>query len=395
MGDRAEKLAAAYQAARTTLPVLEQHAATTDHSSEFPVKAVDELRAAGLMGLLVPVEHGGAGGDLGDLVAVAGLLATKCVSTALIWAMHCQQVDCVVRFGPERLCADLLPRIAAGDVYLASVTTEAGKGGYLFSSEAPVVSAGDMLAIDRQAPIVTGGKHADGFLITMRESPDADERRVTLCYADRDQLTVETTGTWDTLGMRGTASAGMRLRGQVPAHQVVGEPGGFRAVAAESMIPAGHLGWSAVWLGAARAVLSDVLTMMRAQGTDKVPDLTADRLARARIDVELVASYLAAVRDEVRAHRRAGTSLSAMPTQIHLNNLKVAASELTFRAVDGLMQVAGLTKGYRRDSPIPVERVFRDLRSAALNYSNDRITTATGTLSLLDRVVTLAPADLM
>jgi acyl-CoA dehydrogenase len=390
-----ERLATAYDAARAVLPVLEQHAAATDRSAEFPVKAVDELRAAGLMGLLVPVAHGGSGGDLGDLVAIAGLLGSRCVSTALIWAMHCQQVDCVVRFGGERLRAELLPRIAAGDVYLASVTTEAGKGGHLLSGNAALVGEGDLLRLDRQAPIVTGGGHAEGFLVTMRESPDADDHRVTLCYAERDQLDLETTGDWDPLGMRGTASAGMRLRGAVPAHQVVGEPGGFRAVAVESMIPAGHLGWSAVWLGAARAVLSEVLGMVRGRGADKVSDLTADRLARARIDVELVASYLASVRDEVLAHRRGGSSLGGMPTQIHLNNLKVAASELTFRAVDGLMQVAGLAKGYLRDSPIPVERVFRDLRSAALNYSNDRLTTMTGALALLDRDVTLAPAGLL
>ncbi|MFC0436893.1 acyl-CoA dehydrogenase family protein [Kutzneria buriramensis] len=390
-----EELASAYDAARAVLPVLEDQAADTDRSAEFPVKAVDALRAAGLMGLLVPVEHGGSGGDLGDLVAIAGLFGSRCVSTALIWAMHCQQVDCVVRFGGERLRAGLLPRIAAGEVYLASVTTEAGKGGHLLSGDAALVGDGDQLRIDRQAPIVTGGGHAEGFLVTMRESPDADDHRVTLCYAERDQLTLETTGEWDPLGMRGTASAGMRLRGAVPPHQVVGEPGGFRAVAVESMIPAGHLGWSAVWLGAARRVLSDVLGMVRARGAEKVSDLTADRLARARIDVELVASYLASVRDEVLAHRRAGTSLAGMPTQIHLNNLKVAASELTFRAVDGLMQVAGLAKGYLRDSPIPVERVFRDLRSAALNYGNDRLTTMTGALALLDRDVTFAPAGLL
>jgi acyl-CoA dehydrogenase len=58
--------------------------------------------------------------------------------------------------------------------------------------------------------------------------------------------------------------------------------------------------------------------------------------------------------------------------------------------VDRMMQLAGLSGGYSGQSPIPLERVFRDLRSAALNYSNDRLWLANGTLVLLDRGVSLA-----
>jgi acyl-CoA dehydrogenase len=187
----------------------------------------------------------------------------------------------------------------------------------------------------------------------------------------------------------------MRLRGAVPEHQVVGEHGDFKTVAVESMIPVGHLGWAAVWLGAARGALSEISAMVRARGSDKLTDLTAARLARSRLDVELVGSYLAAVLDEVLAHRMEKTALSGTSTQIHLNNLKVASSELTFRAVDGLMRVAGLFVGYKRDSAIPLERIFRDLRSAGLNYGNDRLLTMNGALTLLDRDVTLVPGDLM
>jgi acyl-CoA dehydrogenase len=395
MPSKCNDLSLAYSAARAALPVLRAQAAETDASARFPSAAVRVLRDSGLMGLLVPVEYGGAGGDLGDLVGVACLLGSGCTSTAMIWAMHCQQVDCVVRFGPRRLLDELLPRIASGDLYLASVTTEPGKGGHLLSGRAAIEGDAQTLRFDRDAPIVTGGSHADGFLVTMRESADAADHRVTLCYADRGQVAVEAAGSWDTLGMRGTESLGFRLHGAVPAHQVIGEPGGFRTVAIESMIPAGHLAWSALWLGAARRALSEVLNMVRARGADRMSDLTRERLARARIDVELTAAYLGTVRDEVLAHRRDQKPLSSTPTQIHINNLKVIASELTFRAVNSLLEVAGLFTGYRRDSAIPLERIFRDLRSASLNYANDRLLTMNGSLTLLDRDVTLATSGLM
>lgn len=49
------------------------------------------------------------------------------------------------------------------------------------------------------------------------------------------------------------------------------------------------------------------------------------------------------------------------------------------------MQLTGLSVGYRKDSPIPLERIYRDLRSASLNYANDRLWTSVGEHSVLDR----------
>ncbi|WP_405003168.1 acyl-CoA/acyl-ACP dehydrogenase [Kitasatospora purpeofusca] len=385
----------AHQRARAILPAVRAQARETDDSAQFPEEAVGLLRENGLMGLLVPEEYGGMGGDLGDLVAVAGLLASGCTSTAMIWAMHCQQVDCIVRFGSARLRDELLPRVAAGQVYLASVTTEPGKGGQLLNGHAAVDRDAERLRLQREAPIVTGGAHAEGFLVTMRDSPDAAEHRVTLCYADRRQLSLTPSGTWNTLGMRGTESTGMELTGSLPSWQVVGEPGHFRTVAVESMIPVGHLSWSAVWLGTARSALSGVLSLVRSQGAAHRTDLAAERLARARIDIDLVAAYLGVVRDEILAHRRENRSLNGAVPQMHLNNLKVVASELTFRAVDRLLQIAGLFSGYNRDSDVPLERNFRDLRSARLNVGNDRLLTMNGALALLDRDVTVLPAGLL
>jgi acyl-CoA dehydrogenase len=380
--------------AASVLPTLASHAAAVDRAACFPEASVKALRDSGLLGLLVPVEHGGLGGDLADLIAVAELLASGCLSTAMIWAMHCQQVDAVIRHGTPRLCAELLPRVASGQVYLASVTTEPAKGGHLLTARAPLTDADGLLEVRRDAPVVTGGEHADGFLVTMRAAPDAPEHRVTLVYVDRAQLTAETRGEWDPLGMRGTHSIGMRLTGAVPPYQIIGGQGEFRAVAVDSMIAVGHLAWASCWLGAARAGFADVVRLIgstkRPASLDPKSDLVKERLARARIELELVSAYLHRVCAEVSECRTDGRSLDVPATQVHLNTLKVAAAELTFAATSRLVQLAGMPIGYLKGSAIPLERHFRDLRSASLNYSDDRLLTAIGALSLLDRRSRLA-----
>jgi len=380
--------------AEDLVPVLAANAADVDQSGCFPVSAVEALRGSGLFGLSVPVEFGGLGGTLSDLSEVAQILASGCLSTAMIWAMHCQQVDSVVRYGTVRLCEDLLPRVAAGKAYIASVTTEPTGGGHLLSAQASLDQAGEELVMRRVAPIVTGGEYADGFLVTMKDSANASSNQVTLVYADRSQLDIEYRGQWNALGMRGTRSLGMTLSGQLPLHQIVGERGEYRTVAVQSMIPLAHIGWSACWLGGARARLADVVGLVRSPRRPKSLDpnspLTASRLARVRVDLELVSAYLNSVVGEVIAHRAEGHSLDSPETQIHINTLKISAAELTFRAVDSLIELTGLSTGYSRDSAVPLERTFRDLRSATLNYSNDRLLTMNGSLSLLDRAVRLA-----
>ncbi|MFC4856078.1 acyl-CoA dehydrogenase family protein [Actinophytocola glycyrrhizae] len=375
--------------AEEILPVVRDAARAADEAAELPAASMAALRGSGLMGLLVPTEFGGLGGDLTDLVAVCQVLGGACTSTALVFAMHCQQVDAVVRFGTPSLRAGLLPRVAAGGMYLASITSEREKGGHLLTSAAPLDWHGDTATFVRDAPIVTGATHADGFLVTMRARPDADPREVTLVFVDRREAEVETKGEWNPLGMRGTHSLPLRLTATVPSADVVGAPGAFREVAVESFMPLAHIGWAAVWLGTARQALHELVSRLRSpkrpSSVDLSSDLVAERVARIRHDLELVSAYLGSVVAEVTDHRARGASLGAPHVQIHLNTLKVTAAELTYAAVDRCVQLGGLGLGYLRNSPVPLERYFRDLRAAALNYSNERLLKANGVLALADR----------
>jgi acyl-CoA synthetase (AMP-forming)/AMP-acid ligase II/alkylation response protein AidB-like acyl-CoA dehydrogenase len=366
--------------------ILAQNTEEVDRTGCFPVGSLAAIRSTPLAGLIVPEQYGGAGGSLPDLAGILPILASGCPTTAFIWAMHCQQVDAVVRFASSRLAAHVLPRVATGELYLASVTSEPGKGGHLLSCSAAATSDGDTLSFARIAPIVTGGRHAGGFLITLRASPDASEDQVTLLYADRAEMDIAETSGWDSMGMRGTESVSLTLSGTVPGWRVVGTAANFREIAIESMIPLGHIGWSACWIGAAREGLRRLICNLRRGLTtpsDARFDLKAERLARARGDLELAHAYLAAVVDEVATARRNRTSLASTATQIHLNTLKVAASELTYRTAERLVETAGLLEGYRRNAT-GLERLSRDLRAATLTFSNDRLLTATGRLLLLD-----------
>jgi acyl-CoA dehydrogenase len=371
--------------------VTEQEAASTDESGEFPAAALAALRTSRLLGLLVPLACGGLGGTTANMVDVTEKLARADLSVALIFAMHCQQAATVVGHARGELRADVLPALGRGDLYLASVTTQRGSGGALLSSDSPLQAVGDgLVRIDRDAPIVTGGTHADAFLITALAPGASTPSQVSLIYARRDQLTVEVTGGWDALGMRATDSVPMRLSGAVPASQIVGEPGGFRAMVTDVFGPLAHLGWSAAWLGAAAGALSRVVGYLRgAEGRRRFnpqSELLLVRLARVRARLDTVHGLLRHTLDVIER----AEDMSVAPVQLLVNALKTTAASECFLAVHELVELVGLQHGYLRGSPLFLERVFRDLRSASLNYSSDRLYLVNGALALLDREVRLA-----
>nr|WP_237557739.1 acyl-CoA dehydrogenase family protein [Streptomyces sp. SID5470] len=185
--------------------------------------------------------------------------------------------------------------------------------------------------------------------------------------------------------MRATHSAPLHLAGEIPRDQVVGEHGAFRDIAVRTFAPLAHLGWAACWQGAADGALQRVVTLLRAERRryDLESPLLLTRLSRVRQRLDTVhalithaASVLASAEDTTSA-----------PVQLLINAVKLTASELCPAAADELTDLMGMRHGYLRDSPTGLERTLRDLRSAPLNYSNDRLHAADGVLALMDREV--------
>ncbi|MDR1265305.1 MAG: acyl-CoA/acyl-ACP dehydrogenase [Propionibacteriaceae bacterium] len=373
--------------------VLEEEARKIDREGCFPVEGVAVLRSSKLMGLLVPQELGGLGGGYSAALEVAQVLGGSCLSTAMVWAMHCQQVAVLVDHASEPLRTEVLRQVALNGLLIASVTSEPTKGGHLLTAVAPLYSKDEHFIVEREAPVVTSGSHADAFLITMRRSETATPTDIVLVYAGRDELKTVIRSDWDTLGVRGTASVAMRLSGQLPSlGRTIDPPGGFRRVAVTTMIPAGHLMWTACWLGAAKEAYRQTMRVLRNPslrvGYPLKSDLYVEHIARVRMDIDLVEAMLQRVAGEYLVKRQAfGTeqvSYEDYAFNIHLNELKIAAAEKLFSAVDQTMQLLGLRYGYRIQKETSIERIFRDLRSARLMFTDDRLLVSNGKLALLD-----------
>lgn len=343
-----------------------------DQDARFPHEAFTAMRAERMLGAMIPPEQGGAGAGIAEVAAAVQALGEHCASTSMIYAMHQIQVACLVRHGDSPFMQEVLARVAQEEMLLASATTEAGIGGAIRTSSCAVEEQHGCFRLEKQAPVISYGAHADGILVTARRAPDAAPNDQVLVYVPREGLTLTPSGTWDTLGFRGTCSLGFHLAAEGDARQVLPEP--YAAISSRTMLPVSHILWSSVWLGLATAAVRKARAFVRAEARKK-PGTTPPAAVRLAELVNVHQQLRATVHDAVREYERLQDdpeALDAMPFAIRMNNLKLAASCQVVDIVQQAMLICGMP-GYREDSPFSLGRLLRDATGAALMINNDRI----------------------
>jgi acyl-CoA dehydrogenase len=359
-------------AAEIGADVAAPFADAVDREARFPHETLAGLRDKRLLSATVPPGLGGGGATLSDACAAVEALGRHCASSAMVLAMHYLQVACLVRHGHNDLLRGYLRTLSSDQLLLASATTEIGTGGELRRSVCAVEVDEGRFRLEKQAPVVSYGAHADAVLATARRSPNSppNDQVLVLCVAPGLQL--EQTSVWDTLGMRGTVSPGFVLRAIGDADQIVADP--FGDIAARTMVPVSHALWTHVWLGIAAAALDKAGKFVRSEA-HKTPGTTpasATRLAEA------MAQYLelrSAVHEGARLVEQAASDERDEPGMglaLSLNALKVSASTAVVEIVTKALRICGMA-GYSQRSPYSLGRQLRDAHSAALMVSNDRL----------------------
>jgi acyl-CoA dehydrogenase len=357
--------------------VAARNAADVDSRSRFPRESLEALKAAGLLAAPVPIALGGLGLRMRELAALCSTLAQGCGSSAMVLAMHYSQVACLARHAADSgFFRDYLKELAARQLLLASMTSENGTFGETRTSICAVERSGGSFRLDKDATTGSYCEHADGILVTCRRAPDAAGTDQVLVLVRKGDYTLTQTTTWDALGMRGTCSPGFKLSSHGPETQIV--PGSFADSSAQTMVPYSHILWSSLWWGIAADAVARASEFVRAaarRNPGTVPP-TAPRLAEVSTRLQAMRHNwlaLATEFDELSGRGPAGLQeLLSIGWALKLNNLKIGASQAAPQIVHEALQITGIL-GYKNDSPFSLGRHYRDVLSASLMISNDRI----------------------
>ncbi|MFM0036005.1 acyl-CoA dehydrogenase family protein [Paraburkholderia strydomiana] len=380
-------------AAHRCAAVAAQFADAVDRDARFPSEAFDALKRERLLSAMVPTACGGAGLSLADIGAICETLAQGCASTAMVYAMHQIQVACIEAHGGESAWhRRLLAQLVEHQWLLASATSEETIGGNMRTSACSVELDGPRFRIEKLAPTISYGAHADGILVTARRTAESAAADQVLIVALRDDTQLEKRGGWDALGMRGTCSEGFRLVATGVAEQILATP--FAEIADQTMLPVSHTLWASVWTGISIDAVNRAKAFFRAQARatpGSIPPAGV-RLAEAVGLLQMMQARLSVALEAARAAHQArhdGPQADAPLAALlgfasDMNTLKTSISTTALQVVQQVLMICGMA-GYKNGTPYSVGRHLRDLHSAPLMINNDRIAQNTASLLLAQR----------
>jgi alkylation response protein AidB-like acyl-CoA dehydrogenase len=205
-------------------PRFGARAAEYDRTGTFPVEDFADLRAAGLFGLLVPERLGGVGATYAEYARVAFELARGNGATALVFNMHASVTGALAGI-PDEVARSLgvppgffesrdrILTTAAEGAFYAVAMSERGAGSRLSQLTTRYERMPDGFHIKGAKTFCSGAGHADAYLVAARSVQDDAVVSQFLVPAGAG-VTVEPT--WDSLGMRATASHDLHLDVTVP-----------------------------------------------------------------------------------------------------------------------------------------------------------------------------------
>lgn len=364
------------------------HADGVDRDARFPTEAMNALKAEKLLSCYIPVEHGGMGLSVSDVSKICEVLGTYCGSTAMVFAMHQIQIACMVHHAASsEFFKRYMREIAEKQLLLASATTELGVGGDVRTSIcAAVLLDSATMTLEKQAPVISYGEHADAILVTCRKSPEASGKDQIHVLVTKKDFELKRLSEWDTLGFRGTCSNGFVLKAKLNPEQVLPVP--YAEIHIKTMHPFSHSVWASLWLGIATEAVTRARTFVRTEARKNPGTPPPSALRLAEVDTVLF-SMRGGVHQAIAEYHHLldeneAEAFSSFGFVTRTSNLKLTSSTLIVDIVSKAMIICGIS-GYRNDSKLSIARLLRDAYGAALMVNNDRILGQSSTLQLVQR----------
>lgn len=313
--------------------------------------------AAGVYGLRVPEEFGGAG-ELDyryRLVTCEEIARINALSFGLTLGL---QDDLVYAYLADLTTEEQkkrwLPGFAAGELIGALAMTEPGAGSDLRGMRTSAKRDGDHYVVNGSKTFISSGIMADFVVLAVQTDADAGSRGFSILVVEDGTPGFNRGRKLDKLGLPGQDTAELFFEDcRVPVENLLGEEGmGLQYLM--SHLPQERLGISAMAVPSARAILDMTIayTTQRTAFGKSIADFQNTRfeLATMETEVDVAEAYL----DKSVLAFNAGEL-----TAIEAAKGKWYTSELQKRVIDRCLQLHG---GYGFMNEYPVAKAYADTR---------------------------------
>ena len=343
--------------------MLRANADQIDQSRRFPRENLMALGKAGVLGLLVPTQFGGAGAGLAEMSRVIGTQAQNCASTAMVTLMHFCATAVIAAKASDALKQELLPAIARGEHLTTLAFSEAGSGGHFYAPVSEVRQSGTQKKLSAQKSFVTSAGEGDSYVVSARKPGAASATESDLYLVSKGTAGFTAQGRFEGLGLAGNASAPMTLADvTIDDKTRLGPEGtGFQTMM-EVVLPHFQIGVASVSVGIAAAAFQTITARVRARKYEHAGGAALASIPR----VQFLVAEMAIELDSARAYlgETIRKALAGDPAaMLYVLGVKVKAADACLEVSSRAMTLGGGWAFGRRGG---LERMFRDAQAAAV-----------------------------
>ena len=353
-----EQLAFKESAEKFAREIVAQRAAGIDKTGEFPADVIHAAAAAGLCGITIPKNWGGAGRDyISYALAVEAIAKASATVAVSLVVTNSLVAELIAHAGRDQQRERWLRPLTTGQAIGAFALSEPEAGTDAANQLTTTVRAGDGYRLRGRKVWVANAEDAAVAIVFASTRPGLRGQGVTAFLVAMDTPGITRTARADSLGVRGLGCMDLELDIVVGEDQVLGRVDqGFRL--AMWALQGGRVAIAAQALGIGEAALAEAIehARRRVQFGKPIANYQAIQWMLADIATELEAARLLTLKAAAAKDLQEKSTLEA-------SMAKLAASEAAHKAADKAMQILA-SAGYRRGSV--VERLFRDVRATEI-----------------------------
>ncbi|MBV8583209.1 MAG: acyl-CoA dehydrogenase family protein [Candidatus Eremiobacteraeota bacterium] len=353
------------------------HVARWDREHAFPRELYGKLTEAGIMGIVVPEEYGGAGADYISYALAIEEIARVDAGTATTVSVHSMICSALVRLGTEVQKRRWLPKLATQDVIAGFALTEPDAGSDAASIRATARRTAGGYVLNGRKQWCTNGSQA-GVVMAMFRTGGRGPKGVSAFMVDASTAGIVVEKVTEKLGIHTSNTVDLAFDdAEIPADALLGEEGdGFGN--AMKALTAGRIGIGAQATGILAACLDESVRFAKERAA-------FGRSIGAFEGVSFKIAQMATDLDAARllVYRAAALADAGKPFAVEASKAKLFASTAARKHAAEALQIHG---GYGYTTEFPVERHYRDAKITEIYEGTSEIQQVIIARSLLGKL---------
>ena len=330
-------------------------AAEIDEQERFPIETVEKMAKIGIMGIPIPKQYGGAGGNNLMYSMAVEELSAVCGTTGVIVSAHTSLCAApILEHGTEEQKQKYLPKLASGEWIGAFGLTEPNAGTDAAGQQTTAIEDGDNYIINGSKIFITNAEYAHVYVIFAMTDKSQGTRGITAFIIEKGTPGFSFGKKEKKMGIKGSATSELIFENCVlPKTNMLGKLSKGFGIAMKTL-DGGRIGIAAQALGLAQGAINETVKYVkeRKQFGRALSAFQNTQFQLADMSTKTEASRMLVRKAAYKKDNKIAYSVDAAMAKLY-------AAETAMEVTNKAVQLHG---GYGYTREYPVERMMRDAK---------------------------------